>query len=349
VYEEYIQLRKLLYKPTIRGEYVKFIQHIHDLVRIGNVQKLSAPLSAYWSITNKCNLSCKHCYEKDHISKNKDLSLVDAKYIVDVLKYHNLFEVILQGGEPFCYQYICEIIEYLKKAGFALTILTNGTKIQNEKLDVLSKFMTPIDLLQVSLDGNQKVNDQIRGKNVYSQVINMLNNLKVPNVVVNCVVTDKNIDYLDEFVHDILTMPNVQELHFSPLMKVGNGKNFEYPDINKCIDLFKSFKQKSPERITGSMFPDYLILNNYKENNIDLSCIKLGCCAGRSKVYINPQGLLYSCEFRQIGEQKNILLDDFNSIWDNSWQDQISYTYKVSKSMKVNKTIEKFCPNLNDF
>ena len=56
--ESYAELRRQKYGTDLRGKYVRFIEHIHDLVRSGEVERLSAPLSVYWAITGRCNLRC---------------------------------------------------------------------------------------------------------------------------------------------------------------------------------------------------------------------------------------------------------------------------------------------------
>ena len=54
--DDIMDLRKQYYKSDLRGRYIQFLEHIHDMVRVGDVVQLSTPLSVFWGITEHCNL-----------------------------------------------------------------------------------------------------------------------------------------------------------------------------------------------------------------------------------------------------------------------------------------------------
>lgn len=62
--------------------------------------------------------------------------------------------VLLSGGEPFCYPKICEYIKYLKDVGFNVGAFTNGFPITEELTK--SIVQSGIDTITFSLDGGGK-------------------------------------------------------------------------------------------------------------------------------------------------------------------------------------------------
>lgn len=351
MFSDYAKNRKLEYTPGRRGDFVKFIQYIHDKVRTGEVKKLSSPLSAYWSLTAQCNLYCKHCYAADR-AKNiqNDLSLSEALYIVDILAENHVMDLVLQGGEPFCYSYTPEIIRAIKNHGMAVSILTNGTLLKGKNLQCINTCLDALDMVQISLDGLKKSNDYIRGQGVFQRVFDNLKKITFPNIVVNCVVTNYNLDELPALCELLNNETNISELHFSPLMKLGRGKDFNYPDLEKAMGIYLSMKQHSRIKISGSVIPDILLTQKPDEYGIDMSHVKLGCCAGRSKIFIDHLGYVHSCDYRLNGpsEGASLLVSDFRNIWENSWKCQVESSFNISKRMAQTKKVEHFCPSLYD-
>ena len=344
----YVESRKLEYTPGVRGDFVRFIQHIHDKVRTGEVKKLSSPLTAFWSITARCNLCCKHCYAAYGIKgMQNDLCLSDALKIVDVLADNHVMEIVLQGGEPFCYDHAPEIICAIKNRGMAVSILTNGTLLNDRNLQCINTCLDAFDILQISLDGSEKSNDFIRGKGVFQKVVNNLKKITFQNIVVNCVVTNYNLEDLPTLCELLNNNINVSEIHFSPLMKIGRGKAFDYPKIEKAMETFLLMKKRSKIKISGSIIPDSMLLQKLDEYGIDMTHVKLGCCAGRSKVFIDHLGYVHSCDYSQSApsDEVSLLISDFHSIWENSWKNQVESSYNISKKMAMNQRIERFCPN----
>jgi MoaA/NifB/PqqE/SkfB family radical SAM enzyme len=62
---------------------------------------LSAPTEVHFSVTNRCNQHCEHCYRGSSISNNDDLSLEETKKNQAILAAMGVFHVALGGGEAF--------------------------------------------------------------------------------------------------------------------------------------------------------------------------------------------------------------------------------------------------------
>jgi len=105
----------------------------------------------YLHLTNKCNLECKYCYNKENRITFIDLEIKKWKEII--LKIKNVSEIILTGGEPLLYRDIATLAKYIKEVNnkIKITILSNGmVNYSDIKYNGLFEF---IDKITISCDG----------------------------------------------------------------------------------------------------------------------------------------------------------------------------------------------------
>ena len=143
-----------------------------------------------WHLTHKCNLRCKHCYQDDY---KKDLSielskkiLLQFKEFIDENKYKG--HINFSGGEPFLEtnkEKLFKLMAACDVLGITYGILSNGTLITKELSQELKKCKN-LKFIQMSLEGTQKTNDKIRGKDNYRKVmkaIKILNKAKIETMI----------------------------------------------------------------------------------------------------------------------------------------------------------------------
>lgn len=89
-------------------------------------------------LTQNCNFSCKHCYCSEKYSKNMPLE----NYINIIDKLHSAGCLFLHftGGEIFTNKYFKDIYVYAKKKGFIIDLLTNGSLLNNELIELFKKL-----------------------------------------------------------------------------------------------------------------------------------------------------------------------------------------------------------------
>ncbi len=163
-----------------------------------------------WVITYRCNLRCNMCTfygEGGKLPDSKyELPIGDIEAVIHNLKhsyenypYKPYFGII--GGEPFIHPHIFEIFKYLKDNGFRYAVTTNLVLLNDEKI---AKLLTiGISDLRISLDGPEKIHDQIRNlPGAFNKVMTNLKKIrcdekgkKIP-VRFNCVICPENINYL---------------------------------------------------------------------------------------------------------------------------------------------------------
>lgn len=182
-------------------------------------------------ITNKCNLSCKHCF-RDKDARGLDININDLRKVMNCFK--NASTVWLVGnGEPLMHSEIKEIISYFNSINVHLWIFTN----LNINSDALIKMLVEkrVYQLHISIDAlNKSLSESIRVGGDIELVINNIkkinqlkrkNNTVYPELVLNFVAMKDNIGELD-FISDFAIENNFKRICVIKLRD--GGKNTLY-------------------------------------------------------------------------------------------------------------------------
>ena len=159
-------------------------------------------LEEFWiHLTNRCNLTCKHCLFSSS-PKEKDTLYLETMqtYLHDAYALGcRLF--ILSGGEPLVHPQIVDIIEMiLAMNGAEVAVLTNGLLV--EKIFTCKEFPKERLHFQISLDGLPKQHDALRGEGSFNKLTHQLSWLKQQGYSFSLSVClhPKNIQTLDELI-----------------------------------------------------------------------------------------------------------------------------------------------------
>lgn len=153
-----------------------------------NLQKDTHTLYLYTTL--RCNLNCPICYLKfDGFLKDKskiecDLPLNLIKKIVNKTSAE---VIVFTGGEPTLHPNLPQAINYAKKKGRKVAILTNGLKLLSKQyLKTLAD--AGIDRIGLSFDGFDNYTYKLlRGKPLLKEKLKVLKNLKEFNIKVTLV------------------------------------------------------------------------------------------------------------------------------------------------------------------
>ena len=136
-----------------------------ELIKAKLLGKIS-PFYVQFSVTDRCDSNCVYCWANFAKRGYSELTLDEVKQVVDELSDLGTWRINLVGGEPLLRDDIRDIISYIKSGGIDCTMTTNGHFIP-EKIDEIKG----IDLMCVSLDGDEKTHDLNRGKGSYQKAI----------------------------------------------------------------------------------------------------------------------------------------------------------------------------------
>lgn len=275
------------------------------------------------SITNACNLSCKHCYAKAGIKENEELTLEDIYNIMDEAKKCNVRFITLTGGEPFMRTDVWEIIRIIKKSGIKVSIATNGILLTEELILRLKQL--GVERVQISLDGaKEATNDYVRGEGTYRKIVDEV----VPNLVNSGIFTAFSYTPTDI---NVLEIPEVIELAYKlgvntmsfrrysntgrakiNELSIGNSKNMNM--LNALYEIKKSKKYEKMNISTGD--PLFVLCNPERSEYFNKNIIA-GCTAGITSLAIDAIGNIKPCT-RANFILGNIRSDSLHLIWETN-------------------------------
>ncbi len=149
-----------------RGVYREFIKSKMDY------QNEDGSSSALWllslRITHRCNHRCAICAQwgKSGYNARDDTPKVTGEVPVEV--YKKLIDevapkkvhVYITGGEPFLYESLVPLVNYMKQKGLTVQIVTNGVGLEKNAQTIVENGW---DMICVSFDGPKEIHDKCRG------------------------------------------------------------------------------------------------------------------------------------------------------------------------------------------
>lgn len=135
----------------------------YKLFEIKLINKRS-PLIVSWLLTHRCNRQCIYC--DSWKIKSEELNTERILLIIDEMAQMGAQILHFTGGNPLLKEDIGIIIDYCKEKKINTDINSNGSLVK-EKINELAG----LDLLSLSLDGDEETNDLIRGKGSYRDVM----------------------------------------------------------------------------------------------------------------------------------------------------------------------------------
>lgn len=271
------------------------------------------PLYVGWDFAYDCNARCGHCGRwKVNDDTNIKLSTDEIRRVARELKETGARFICIAGGEPLLVEDLGDIIRYMKKIGFSVSLCTNGILLA-EKADAL--ISSGLDHVIVSVDGGAQGHDYLRGVKgsfyLAEAGINSIIHKRTrgqPTVSVRMLVHENNIDEIpffvsrwDKIVDSLLLQPLHNGTH--NLYELQNDLH-TVSSIAKLRTILK--KMGLDANFYNSLMPDYLE---------DPSSFRhLPCLAGHWVVRITPSGDVYPC-VEQLEHVGNLRQQSFREIW----------------------------------
>lgn len=137
-------------------------------------------------------------------------------------------EISFTGGETLLYDHLIEIIDYTKSQDVYIKpyILTNGTI--SPKAELLECLIRNGVGVQISIDGTEKIHDEIRGTGNYCKSITGIKTYLATGlkVSVHYVIMRRNAKAIPEFIEAMENI-GIERINFSCLVPIGPGAQEE--------------------------------------------------------------------------------------------------------------------------
>lgn len=254
-------------------------------------------------VTSKCNLNCKHCYNRDERNNNLPLEKIEELFVF--AKNNWVKNIVISGWEAILYKDFDNLIMLVNKyiKYYRIVLQTNWTLINEEIIDKLRNF----DLIHISYDYDDTIRD------------NANNNLKravfLKSHWIDCYlfssIHKKNKPYINNLVENAnkAWIP----IAFNICIPMHNLTNEDLLDDEEFFEveklLYKLYKDGKIQRYTSP-----LVALFDKEKEMPYLWNKWWCTAWIAACIISSSGKVFPCPFLRI-EVWDIFKENLEDIW----------------------------------
>ncbi len=119
-----------------------------DACKLSNESANHLPISINIVVTTRCNYNCRFCF--GHYKQLKEIPRDDRILeIPKLLVEAGCQKLTLEGGEPFLFPQLLDLLKVAKKVGLVTCVITNGKLVTKEKMESLSPYL---DWIGISID-----------------------------------------------------------------------------------------------------------------------------------------------------------------------------------------------------
>ena len=306
------------------------------------INKIKLP-GVIYEMTTLCNLECKYCYnywkkEEDNIPEIEKFN--SKKTLKQFFRSTKCDDVTFSGGEPTMkFEELLDCIMYVKARNKSVTIITNATLLDDEKIDLLAKLK--VDLFEITINSyNKDLHEKINGKkDSFDKSIENIKKIqnKGIEVVTPIVITKYNVQDISEtleFIHSL----GIQRIMVNRYNIGGYGCN-EVKNILPTMQELREAYRKCQE-----------FAIKYNTQLYSLVCVPQ--CVINPKDYPNIQ--FSNCDYNNL-TRRYTLSRDGNIRYCNHSPEVIGNVFKnkmrdILKSDKLKKWAEiepEFCKDCN--
>ena len=255
------------------------------------LKTLNYPSYVIFFVTANCNAKCKMCFYQDNMAENRgqhELTVAEYDEISQKIKSINILGI--SGGEPFFRNDLAKIIKviYKNRRPLVVDLPTNGfftESILRQAEDIAKNCPEMIVDLQLSIDGPEKIHNEIRGlkdgfarmKETYEGLVNLKNKYKNLRVKACVVYSHYNEGRIEE-LFDILDkdFKDLDRIVFSVVHgSVSNAEAFRF-DWNKYFAICEKIQRKFVVKNPGDFHSIFTMALRIVKNDFLKKALKMG-------------------------------------------------------------------------
>lgn len=287
-------------------------------------------MQVYFLITNQCNLKCKMCIRGERSNHYMDY----ATFCKTLENFNCKDDIIISGGECTLHPDFISFVNKAKDVARRVIVASNGVKF-----DCLDEIADIENLhIQISLDGEQKKHDLIRGNGSFKKTMKTLAKIESKNVSYNIasVVNVHNKNDVYRLIPALAEMERMKYWKISYEMPFGNARKQDVMLVEEWNEYVDSIVNAANFRLKVKKIYDFelyrkAIINN--QINFDKCMRNCGGCT--DKVYIDTDFRVYPCACLMDFEVGNLKLETMRAILDNDKSSPFK-NYQVDKCLPCN-------------
>lgn len=273
------------------------------------------PLAGSFELTPRCTLNCKMCYiHKSSLDKSAIAEEKDTAFWLNLAKDARdagMLILLLTGGEPMLRPDFDEIYRECKKLGLLVSVNTNATLIDEDKLQLFTKY--PPHKVSVTLYGaSPETYGRLCGNaSAYQRVVNSICELKKAgiNLKLNYSITPDNVADIPEvtaFAKE-LGVPVV-------------AASYMFGSVRSCSEAYRLTAEDAARADFDwqrNMFGDEEFAKRLRSDlppvpGGELCSQRINCRAGLSTFWVTWKGEMTPCGMMSA---PNVPVTDFSVAW----------------------------------
>jgi radical SAM protein with 4Fe4S-binding SPASM domain len=279
---------------------------------------MNRPINIHFELTQRCNLRCVHCLFTHEVTD--ELATEEIISIIGQLRRLGVISLSLSGGELFTRRDVGDILTFLTKERFLLTLYTNGTLINSSLLDTvlaLKPFRVEISVYGATPDVHDAVTN-VPGS--FQKTIHSMKNLSesgIP-VIFKGFLLKQNYHQRYQMIK-LARQMNVEYAFDFNLMPMENG-SLENLAAGLSINQIRSIYDEVNNE-------ELMLRNTVKIKSRDSQLPKGGnviCNPGRISGCISSTGDVYPCPTLRL-PMGNLREQRFEEIWRTDKIDSLRY------------------------
>ena len=274
-----------------------------------------------WMTTNKCNLTCKHCYQDARPDAcANELTTDEARTLIDQIAAAGFKIMIFSGGEPLMRPDIYDLVAYAASKGLRPVFGTNGTLITPEVAGRLKECGACA--MGISLDSLDRAkHDSFRGlEGAWDATVAGMRACREVGLPFQIHTT-----VLDWNEHEVCDITDFAVEHGAIahsiffLIPVGRGKYINDTSLKVAANerLLRQIMAKQAEvsiDVKPTCAPQF---TRVAEQLGVKTRFERGCLAGLTYCIVSPEGVVRPCAY-MTEEAGNVREQPFDEIWKTS-------------------------------
>lgn len=281
----------------------------------------------FLEITQKCNLSCRHC-GSDCGSRDVDGELSTDEWCALIQRLPSAFDrsqlmPVITGGEPFCHPELVRIARSLAQARLVWGLVTNGYSVPPGAFERLGRL--GLRSITISLDGLEQSHNWLRGRpDSFSKAVECIGravNSKVPALDVVTCVNNRNKAELDS-LYNLLSDLGVKRWRIFITFPRGRARNDPHLLLADG-DAIQTLEWIATRRTRPGAVQVDFSCEAYLPSRLDRRVrdepyfCRAGICIGS----VLSDGSISACpNIPRSLTEGNVRIDDLGSIWETRFQ-----------------------------
>ena len=255
---------------------------------------VSRPEIIGWEITNRCNLTCKHCFTAAGRRAYGEMTTAECRAAIDSMAAIGVETIGWTGREPLLRDDLEELIAYATQKKIRSTVTTNAVLLDRQRAQRLKEAGNRA--VQISIDGsNAARNRRLRGTtdDEFNRILDAISYCRELNtrVTLATVLGSENLDDAPAML-ELARREQVDMIRFCCYAPVGRGKRkdvrerFSFDGALSELYRFVEYVQTQDSVVVdldigfGPVPPDYAFHR---------------CIAGKETFYLKANGDIYPC------------------------------------------------------